>query len=219
MNSSPQSSLELAAESGTTQTNETQDGISTSKIVRELLAIAVISFLVFHAIHLSIENFRVDGSSMHPTLVDGQHFIANKFLYSHIQSPLTLPFSGNSANPFSFFTLHPPEHGEVIIMALPKDPTRGIVKRVIGLPGDVIEIKAGQVMRNGDPLYEPYILHHDSRTFDPLEVPDGFFYVLGDNRRVSSDSRTWGFVSDEHIIGRAWLSYWPSDRLEMLHPL
>lgn len=186
----PRSSPEQAAESGITPTDQTQDGISRSKVVKELLATAVISFLVFHAIHLSIENFRVDGSSMHPTLVDGQHFIANKFLYSHIHTPLTLPFSGNSEKRFSFFTFHPPEYGEVVIMALPKDPTRGIVKRVTGLPGDVIEIRDGQVIRNGDPLHEPYIFHRDSRTFDPLEVPDGSFYVLGDNRQVSSDSRT-----------------------------
>ena len=219
MSFSPQSSPELDAESDSTPTNQIQDGISTSKIVRELLATAVISFLVFHAIHLSIENFRVDGSSMHPTLVDGQHFIANKFLYSHIQFPLTLPFVGNSAKRLSFFTLHPPEHSEIVIMALPKDPTRGIVKRVIGLPGDVIEIDSGQVIRNGENLHEPYVTHSDSRTFAPTEVPEGSYYVLGDNRRVSSDSRTWGFVSDEHIIGRAWISYWPSDRLGMLHPL
>ena len=207
-------------ESGSTPTNETQDGISTSKIVRELLTTAVISFLVFHAIHHSIENFRVDGDSMQPSLVNGQHLIANKLIYSHLSlNSATVPFLQESREDASFFTFHPPGRGDVVIMAFPKDTSRDIVKRVIGLPGDVIEIDSGQVIRNGKNLYEPYVTHSDSRTFAPTEVPESSYYVLGDNRRVSSDSRTWGFVSDEHIIGRAWLSYWPSDRLEFLHPL
>ena len=104
-------------------------------------------------------------------------------------------------------------------MVFPKDPTRDVVKRVIGLPGDVIDIDSGQVIRNGKHLDEPYVVHQDARTFDPVRVPQSSYYVLGDNRLISSDSRHWGFVPEEHIIGRAWLSYWPSDRIAFLHAL
>ena len=186
-----------------------RDRISLGKVIRELLLTTVVSFAVFLAIHSSIENFRVDGSSMFPTLVDGQFLIANKILYARV--------SRNEDDRAPLFAFHPPRHGDIIIMVFPKDPTRDVVKRVIGLPGDVIEIDSGQVVRNGEPLDEPYVVHRDARTFDAVEVPVSSYYVLGDNRLVSSDSRHWGFVANEHIIGRVWYSYWPTDRIEFLH--
>lgn len=177
-----------------------QDSISARKIVSELLATALVSALAFFAIHSSIENFRIDGPSMHPTLIYEQHVIVSKIIYSR-------------------FAFHPPRRGDIAIMEHPKDPSRRIVKRVIGLPGDIIEIDEGQVIRNSERLPEPYVTHRDSRAFPPVQVPPASYYVLGDNRRMSTDSRAWGFVADEDIIGRAWLSYWPSDRLEFLQPL
>ena len=125
--------------------NSSQDSISAWKVARELIETALVSLLVFFAIHFSIENFRVSGYSMQPTLIDGQHLLANKIIYSSV-------------------TFHPPRRGEVAIMPHPKDPSRDIVKRVIGLPGDIIEIEQGQVIRNGQPLHEPYVTHRDSRT-------------------------------------------------------
>lgn len=100
-----------------------------------------------------------------------------------------------------------------MVFLYPRDPSRALV----GLPSDLIEIDTGQVIRNGERLDEPYVVHSDARSFDPVCVPEDSYYVLGDNRLVSSDSRHWGFVSDEYVIGRAWLSYWPSDRIEFLH--
>ena len=87
------------------------------------------------------------------------------------------------------------------------------------MPGDTIELDRGQVIRNGEPLDEPYIVNSDRRSIKPVKVPEGSYYVLGDNRPVSNDSRNWGFVPEEHIIGRAWFSYWPSDRIKFLHAL
>ena len=198
------SGLQPSAEPGISvagaKSDSAQDSIPGWKVARELLTTALVSVLVFFAIHSSIENIRVDGYSMQPTLIDGQHLLANKIIYSR-------------------FTSHPPRRGDIAIMAHPEDPSRDIVKRIIGLPGDIIEIEQGQVIRNGEPLREPYIVHRDSRTFAPIEVPPDSYYVLGDNRQVSSDSRTWGFVREEDIIGRAWMSYWPSDRFEFLQPL
>ena len=159
---------------------------------------------------------------MHPTLIDEQHLIASKLAYSRINPTALLRFipvvDKTNASP-SFTASDQPGYGDVIAFTYPLDPSRALVKRVVGLPGDTIEIYRGQVIRNGERLREPYVTHRDSRTFAPLEVPPDSYYVLGDNRRASTDSRAWGFVADDHIIGRAWLSYWPSDRLEFIHPL
>ena len=190
------------------------------EVIRELVHTALVSLAVFLSIHFSIENFRVDGFSMTPTLVDGQHLIANKLVFSRLSSDaLTglIPFVPDSGDDDTLFAFHPPERGDIMVFLHPRDPSRALVKRVIGLPGDVIEIDTGQVIRNGGRLDEPYIVHSDARSFGPVRVPEGSYYVLGDNRLVSSDSRNWGFVSDEYVIGRAWVSYWPSDRIEFLH--
>ncbi len=192
------------------------------EVIRELVHTALVSLAVFLSIHFSIENFRVDGFSMTPTLVDGQHLIANKLVFSRLSADaLTglIPFVPDSEESGALFAFHPPERGDIMVFLHPRDPSRALVKRVIGLPGDVIEIDTGQVVRNGESLEEPYVVHSDARSFDPVRVPEDSYYVLGDNRLVSSDSRHWRFVSDEHVIGRAWLSYWPSDRIEFLHSL
>ena len=190
------------------------------EIIRELVHTALVSLAVFLSIHFSIENFRVDGFSMTPTLVDGQHLIANKLVFSRLSSDaLTglIPFVPDSGDDDTLFAFHPPERGDIMVFLHPHDPSRALVKRVIGLPDDVIEIDTGRVVRNGKRLHEPYVVNPDTRGFDPVRVPEGSYYVLGDNRLVSSDSRHWGFVPDELVIARAWLSYWPSDRMEFLH--
>ena len=106
----------------------------------------------------------------------------------------------------------------MVAFSYPNDPSKGVVKRVIGLPGDVIEFDEGQLIRNGEPVDESAVLV-DGRSFGPIWVRDGFLYVVGDNRTVSNDSRKWGLLHRECIIGRLWISYWPSDRIEFLHSL
>ena len=190
--------------------------------IQELLIASGLFLVVFLALHFSIQNFRIDGSSMHPTLIDEQHVIVSKVAYSRINPSALLrfmPFADKPDESLSFVESDRPDYGDVVAFTYPPDPSLDLVKRVVGLPGDIIEIQRGQVIRNGNALDEPYITHRDSRTFAPLEVPRASYYVLGDNRRASTDSRAWGFVPEERIIGRAWLSYWPSDRLEFLHPL
>ena len=187
------------------------------EIIRELVHTALVSLAVFLSIHFSIENFKVDGFSMTPTLVNGQHLITNKLVFSRLSpDALTglIPFVPDLGDDNSLFAFHPPERGDIIVMLHPQEPSRALVKRVIGLPGDIIEIDTGRVIRNGERLEESYIVHSDARSFGPVRVTEDSYYVLGDNRLVSSDSRQWGFVSDEYVIGRAWLSYWPSDRIE-----
>lgn len=187
--------------------------------IRELIETALLSVAVFLVLHLSVQNFRVEGSSMVPTLTEGQYIIANKIIYSSISIDTLasfLPFIQTSGKGESLYTFHPPEHGEIIIFNFPSDQSRDLVKRVIGVPGDTIEIQSGQVIRNGEPIEEPYVVNKDRRTYDSVEVPENSYYVLGDNRRSSSDSRDWGFLSDGHVVGRAWIGYWPMDSIGVL---
>ena len=189
------------------------------EFIRELIETVLLSLAVFLALHLSVQNFRVEGSSMVPTLTEGQYIVANKIIYSRVSIDTLagfLPFIQSSGGGDSLYTFHPPGHGEIIIFNFPPDQSRDLVKRVIGIPGDTIEIRSGQVIRNGEPIDEPYVVNRDRRTYDPVEVPENSYYVLGDNRRASSDSRDWGFLADEHVVGRAWMSYWPTDRIGVL---
>ena len=187
--------------------------------IRELIETVLLSIAVFLALHLSVQNFRVEGSSMVPTLTEGQYIVANKIVYSRVATDSLarfLPFLQPSGEGESLYIFHPPEFGDILIFNFPTDRTRDLVKRVIGLPGDTIEIRSGQIIRNGEPLDEPYVVNRDRRTVDPLVVPENSYYVLGDNRRSSSDSRDWGFLADKHVVGRAWVSYWPTDRIGIL---
>ena len=157
------------------------------------------------------------------TLVDGQHLIANKIVFSQVNPDAftgIIPFVPDSRDRGrSLFTFHPPERGDIVIFLHPRDTSRVVVKRVIGLPGDMIEMEVGRVIRNGERLEEPYVVPRDGRTLEPVVAPAGSYYVLGDNRLVSSDSRDWGFVPEELIIGRAWVRYWPSERVGVLDGL
>ncbi len=189
--------------------------------IQELLTASGLFLIVFLALHFSIQNFRIDGSSMHPTFIDEQHVIVSKAAYFRVNPSALLhftPFADKTDESLSLVASRSPEYGDVIAFTYPRDPSFDLVKRVIGLPGDIIEIERGQVIRNGETLDEAYVVNGDRRSVDAVEVPPGSYYVLGDNRRASTDSRSWGFVREEDIIGRAWLSYWPSDRFEFLQP-
>ena len=184
-------------------------------IIRDLLEAVALFIVVFIVLHFSVQNFRIDGSSMHPTLADEQHLIVSKAAYSGFNPSAllhSLPFIERTDS-------KQPHYGDIIAFTHPGRPSLDLVKRVVGLPGDIIEIERGRVIRNGEPLREPYVLNGDTGSVEPVEVPPNSYFVLGDNRSGSTDSRAWGFVSEDHIIGRAWLSYWPSDRIAFLHPL
>ena len=195
-------------------------GLEVRYHVRELLEAAGVFIVVFVALHLSIQNFRIDGTSMYPTFVNEQHIIVSKLPDLRINLRALgrlVPFGKKSEEVPSLLSSTGLVHGEVIAFTYPKDPSREFVKRVIGLPGDTVELEKGQVIRNGEVLDEPYVVNNDRRSMKSVTVPEGSYYVLGDNRPVSNDSRSWGFVSNEHIIGRVWYSYWPTDRIEFFH--
>lgn len=163
-------------------------GSQTKSALRETIETIIVTLLVYLLIRTFLfENYRVVGYSMSPTLDDGQFLAVNKLAYR----------------------LHEPERGDIVVFRDPINPNRKLIKRVIGLPGDVVEIRQGQVLINEQPLEEPYIQVPAHYSQPPLPIPEGHYFVLGDNRNNSSDSSNWGPLPRKNIVGKAWISYWP----------
>jgi len=156
-------------------------------LIRETLQVILLALVIFFAIHFMIQNFRIDGTSMEPNVHNGEYVIVNKTAY---------------------WFGHNPSRGDVIIFQVPDQPDR--IKRVIGLPGETVEMKPdGTVYINGQQLEEPYLPSHHSGTSGIWTVPENEYFVMGDNRSVSYDSREGGPVQRSNIIGKAWLIIWP----------
>lgn len=182
-----------------------------SSIAREFLEAIVLAMVVFLVIQTSIQNFKVEGSSMQPTLEGGQYLLVNKLVYLRMdQDRLSrmIPFWSVTSGEQSF-AVHPPRRGEVIVFHFPRDPSRDFVKRVIGVPGDTVEIRNGVVMVNGQVMDEPYLTSRDNSSLSRVTIGEGEYFVLGDNRRGSNDSRNWGTVPEANILGKVWIIYWP----------
>ncbi len=189
-----------------------------SSLFREVLEAVVMAVLVFILIQTSLQNFKVEGYSMRPTLLEGQYLLVNKLVYFRLdQERLAriVPF-WRVNEPEERFAIHPPHRGEVIVFHFPEDPTRDFVKRVIGVPGDRISLRNGEVFLNGSRLEEPYITSKGNSNADVVELEEREYFVLGDNRRGSNDSRNWGPVPEENILGKVWLVYWPPSMWQML---
>jgi len=176
---------------GLNHTWETQPGppkeLSFGEIFRELVETVLLTLVLFFLIRTFIQNFRVHGSSMEPNFHEGQYLIINKAVYY----------------------LHPPRRGDVIVFRYPRDPRRSFIKRVIGLPGEKVEIKNGKVYINDQLLEEPYETKPGSYSWGPSIVGKDEIFVLGDNRDFSSDSHNWGMLPLRYVVGKAWICYWP----------
>jgi signal peptidase I len=109
-----------------------------------------------------------------------------------------------------------PKRGQIIVFKYPVDPQRDFVKRLIGLPGDTVEIREGRVFINSREIAEPYVQHPDNLSMEPKVVPDNNYFCLGDNRANSQDSRFWGFVRGDFVRGPAVFRYWPPSRIGVL---
>ena len=175
-------------------------------VIREIIETVLLALVVYLALQVSVQPYRVEGSSMVPTLAEGEYLLVNKMVYWQV------PLLGGDDG----YLVHPPQTGEVVIFRFPDEPTRNFVKRVIGVPGDTVVIAKGTVFVNGQALEEPYVTLSDRGSMDPFKVPPDSYFVLGDNRGASDDSRSWGVVPEENIIGRAWVTYWPPVHLERL---
>jgi signal peptidase I len=159
----------------------------------ELIQTAVLLVALFIGIRGIVQNFRVEGPSMQPTLATGQFLWANKAAYFELDHQ---------------FPLGGPQRGDIAVLRPPNEDV-DLIKRIIGLPGDTVRISNGRVFINSEALDEPYIRFSASYTYGPVQVPAGQYFVLGDNRGNSRDSHLGWFVPAENLIGRAWLTYWP----------
>lgn len=174
----------------------------------EALLIALILALLIRTFVL--QAFKIPSGSMKDTLLIGDHLLVNKFIYG-----VKIPFTDLIAIPVSN-----PEHGDIIVFEYPEEPDKDFIKRVIGLPGDTIEIRDKEVYRNNVKLVEPYVKHTDPNiepgnrdNMAPLVVPEDNYFVMGDNRDESYDSRWWHFVRRDQIRGKAWRIYWSWESL------
>ena len=175
----------------------------------ETIALALLMFLV---LQVSVRNYRVELSSMEATLFPKDRLVVNKLVYAHVDSEIVdglAPFVDIWDDQSALFPFHPPRRGDVIVFRYPKDPSRDFVKRVIGLPGETVEIHRGAVRIDGEVLDEPYLEERDLSSLGPTLVPPESYFVMGDNRDGSSDSRHWGTVPLENIVGKVLVRYWP----------
>jgi signal peptidase I len=188
---------------------------SSMLLAREMVETLILALFIFIGVRGVVQNFRVEGSSMDPTYASGQYVLVNKALYSRVNLHALgklLPFIDSDDPAHHLF--RGPKRGEVVVFhpPLPNSFERDFIKRVIGLPGDHVQVKDGKVMVNGQELVEPYL--RNVQTFcggqwcDVVLGPNEYF-VMGDNRTNSSDSRLWGPVPSENIIGKTWLIYLP----------
>jgi signal peptidase I len=154
---------------------------------RDLIIAAVASVLIITFLYQPV---RVEGTSMLPRLEDRDRLFINKFVY-HISSI---------------------DRDDIVVFRYPRDPEKSYIKRVIGLPGDRIRIVHGQVWLNGNPLLEPYVpeVYRDTRSMSEITVPDDSYFMMGDHRSISSDSREFGPVARDLVYGKAVFVYWPA---------
>lgn len=166
---------------------------SRYRLIREIIETITLTILMFLIIRFAVQNFRVDGMSMEGTLHNGEYILVNK----------------------AAFLFHAPQRGDVIVFEYPLNPQVDYIKRIIAIPGDTISIVGTKVTVDGVTLNEPYINASDN--FNPFPainnelVPAADYFVMGDNRGNSSDSRQWGFVPQQNIIGQATFVYYPFD--------
>jgi signal peptidase I len=116
------------------------------------------------------------------------------------------------------YRLHPVERGDVVVFWYPRDPSVSFIKRVVGLPGDTIEIRSGTVYVNGAAVKEDYLApaYRDDESYRSILIPKGYYYVLGDHRNSSNDSRSWGEVPEKYIYGKAFLRFWPLSKIGLI---
>ncbi len=163
------------------------------RLVREVIETIVLTILMFLVIRFAVQNFNIEGTSMEPSLHNSELILVDKWTY----------------------LFHPPQRGDVIVFKAPPSLSQDYIKRIIGVPGDRITINSTTVIVDGVTLNETYVAPanqgniFDYKHISNMLVPANSYFVLGDNRRGSSDSRDWGFVPKQYIIGRAAFVYWP----------
>src|SRR5579859_1475447 len=163
------------------------------RLVREVIETVVLTILMFLVIRLAVQNFNIEGMSMEPSLHDKELILVDKWTY----------------------LFHAPTRGDVVVFVAPPHPDQDYIKRIIAIPGDTLTIRDTTVIVDGVTLNETYVDPHRQgnvytyKNISNMVIPPNEYFVLGDNRMGSSDSRDWGFLPRNNIIGRAALVYWP----------
>jgi len=169
-------------------------------LLRDLVFALMIAALVVVFI---VQPVKVEGTSMLPRLHDGERIFVNKLIY------------------YDEYRWAPRiERGDIVVFWFPDDPSKSYIKRVVGLPGDTVEIREGNVLINGSMLEEKYLDPKENlstRSQTPVYVKPNYYFVMGDNRDNSSDSRSWGLVPKKYIYGKALLRYWPPSAASVIH--
>ena len=192
-----------------TKEKEQQSVTPRKGVLREYAeAILVAVVLALFIRTFVVQAFKIPSGSMKPTLLVGDHILVNKFIYG-----VKLPFGDTTLIPIS-----EPERGDIVVFKFPEDPDKDFIKRVIGIEGDVVEIRDKKVYLNGERMDDPYGTHLDPRiipgrarprdNFGPIKVPPDSLFVMGDNRDHSYDSRFWKFVDLSKVKGKAFMVYW-----------
>lgn len=191
---------QTAGDSGTGASSAEKDRLSSGTMLPDLrswIRDLGISLLIAGVVIVFLyQPVKVEGTSMMPRLVDQERIFINKFVYQ----------------------LEPINRGDVVVFRYPFDPAKSYIKRVIGLPGETVRLVNGEVFINDRKLREPYIVeeYRDRQSHAPIVIPPDQYYVLGDHRNSSNDSRVWGPVPQQYIYGKAVFVYWPVDRLGFL---
>jgi signal peptidase I len=186
---------------------------SAGQVLLEVVQTVLLALLLFLLIRNFIQNYRVENISMEPNLHEGQFLIINRFSYCpglHLDLPMI------NVRYEKTWCIWEPNRGDVVVFHYPPDPSRDFIKRVIGLPGETVEVRNGRVYINGNLMSEPFGPNPGSYNAPPVTLPPEQIYVMGDNRNSSSDSHVWGPVPLKNIVGRAILRYWPPSKWSVI---
>ena len=192
-----------------------------TRVARDIFEALVLAVVVFLLLQATVRNFKVDGSSMDPTLEHGQFLLVNRLVYLRIdieRLSKIVPF-WQSNDRSSHYAIRPPKRGEIIVFEFPRDASKDFVKRIVGLPGEEIEIRNGTVIVDGAVLEEPYLTAKDKSNKSAYRLKEGEYYVFGVTRSRSNDSRSWGPVPEANLRGKVWMVYWPLPGIRILNIL
>ena len=185
---------------------------SKGSVIREYAESIVVAILIALFIRaFVVQAFKIPSGSMEPTLLVGDHLLVNKFIYG-----IKLPFVDQKV-----LIYKEPQRDDIVVFIFPKDKSKDFIKRVVGTPGDTVEIRRKKIYINGNLWDDPHGVYRDAAVtglvprdnFGPVVVPPEHVLVMGDNRDRSYDSRFWGFVPFDQIKGKALILYWSWDRL------